>query len=99
MFFTQFHNRVSFSARIDQNEEIVMMSCRRCEEKGFECKLFFLSSKCSRCVAAEKKCQTVEPTPIDFFKFDRAMKRLKQKELNAKIVLNAAVEQFRIASE
>ena len=48
MFFTQFHNRVFFSARIDQNGEIVMMSCRRCEGKDFECKLFSLSSKCIR---------------------------------------------------
>ena len=95
----QFHNRVSFSARIDQNGEIVMMFCRRCEGKGFECKLFFLSSKCSRCVVAEKKCQAVEPTPIDFFRLDRAMKRPKQEELNAETALNAAVEQFRIAAE
>ena len=99
MFFTQFHNRVSLSARIDQNGEIVMMSCRRCEKKGLKCKLSSLSSKCSRCVAAEEKCQTVESTPTDFSKFDRAMKRLKQKELKAETILNAAAEQFRIAAE
>ena len=99
MPFTQFHNRVFLSARIDQNGEIVMMSCRRCEEKGFECKLFFLFSKCSRCVAAEEKCQTVKPTPTDFSRFDRAIKRLEQEELNAETVLNAAAEQSRIAVE
>ena len=99
MFFTQFHNRVSFSARIDQNGEIVMMFCRHCEKKGFEYKLFFLFSKCSRCVAVEKKCQTAESTSIDFSKLDRAMKRLKQEELNAEAALNAAAEQFRIAAE
>ena len=99
MFSTQFHNRVSFSARIDQNEKIVMMFCHYCEKKDFECKLFFLFSKHSRCVAAKEKCQIVELTPIDFFKFDRALKRLKQKELNAEVVLNAAAKQSRIAVE
>ena len=99
MSFTQFHNRVSLSARIDQNGEIAMMSCRRCEEKGLKCKLSSLSSKCFRCVAAEEKCQTAEPTPTDFFRLDRAMKRLEQKELKAEIILNAAAEQFRIAVE
>ena len=99
MFFTQFHNRVFFSARIDQNGEIIMMSCRRCEGKGLKCKLFFLFSKCSRCVVAEKKCQTAESTSIDFFKFDRAMKRLEQEELKTETILNAAAEQFRIAAE
>ena len=76
-----------------------MMFCRRCEKKGFECKLFFLSSKCSRCVAAEEKCQTVEPTPTDFSRLDRAMERLEQKKLNAETVLNAAAEQSQIAVE
>ena len=76
-----------------------MMFCRRCEKKSFECKLSSLFSKCSRCVVAKKKCQVVESTSIDFSKFDRAIKRLKQKELNAETVLNAAVEQFRIAVE
>ena len=92
MFFTQFHNRVFFSARIDQNGKIIMMFCRRCEKKDFECKFFFLFSKCSRCVVAEEKCQTAESTSIDFFRLDRAIERLEQKELNAKTVLNAAVE-------
>ena len=58
-----------------------------------------MSSKYSRCVVAEKKCQIVESTSIDFFKFDRVIKRLKQKKLNAEVVLNVAVEQFQIAIE
>ena len=99
MSFTQFHNRVSLSARIDQNGEIVMMFCRRCEKKGLKCKLFFLFSKCSRCVAVEEKCQAVEPTSTDFSKLDRAMKRLEQKKLKTETILNAAAEQFRIAVE
>ena len=99
MFSTQFHNRVFFSARIDQNGEIAMMFCRRCEEKGLECKLFFLSSKCFRCVAVEEKCQAVESTSPDFSRLDRAMGRLEQEELKTEITLNAAVEQFRIAAE
>ena len=99
MSFTQFHNRVFFSARIDQNGEIAMMFCRRCERKGLKCKLSFLSSKCFRCVAAEEKCQAVEPTPTDFSRLDRAMERLEQKELKAETILNAAAEQFRIAAE
>ena len=76
-----------------------MMFCRRCEGKGLECKLFFLSSKCFRCVAVGEKCQTAEPTPIDFSRLDRAMERLEQKELKAETILNAAAEQSRIAVE
>lgn len=99
MSFTQFQNRVSLFTRIAASEDIVMMSCRRCESKNFECKFSFFLFKCSHCVLIDEKCQIVEMTSIDFFKLDRVFERLEQEELNAKIAINAAIEQWKIVVE
>ena len=53
--------------------------------------------KCFACVLAATKCEIVENAPLDFATIDRAMKRLKKKELKTKAVLDAAVEQIRIS--
>lgn len=72
-----------------------MVSCRRCENKGLECKLSSLSSKCSHCVLSGGKCIAVQKAPVDFDKIDRAMERLNQEEIAAQTAAEAAANQFR----
>ena len=97
MFFEQIVNRIALSARIAKSDDIAIMSCRRCESREWDCKLSFLFSKCSACVLAATKCEAAEIASLDFAIINRAMKRLKKKELKTKTIFDAAVEQICIS--
>ena len=90
-------NRVALSARIVKSGEVAMVSCRRCESKGWDCKLSSFSLKCSACVLSATKCEAAEIAPPDFATIDRAMERLEKEELEAEAVLDAAAEQIRVS--
>ena len=77
---------------------MAIVTCTRCVRSQIPYRISSLSSKYGECVRKDKKCEPAVPV-VNFSTIDKAIEKLKRKELEAEAALNTTNAQIKIATE
>ena len=89
-----FSRRNQLYCRVKFKGVVVMISCQRCALRQMKCRLSSLFKKCAKCIRTKKKCESIV-SMMNFDVIDRALTKLKEKEMKVKATQLIATKQLR----